>query len=268
MKINKIAPLLTVTVLVIATLACNLGAGKAPANETPAQEDTSSSGTTATEAPAVGNDGSSGACDNPLLPIKAGASWTYKITGPVPDTFTRAILAVNADGFTDKDSFGSGVTRESQWKCENGNLIALNPDNGTSSSINAEGVSLDFQTVELTGVTLPAVMNPGDSWSQFISLAGTETINDQVIPATNQTTTSCTAVGVESVTVEAGTFDAMRFDCQTVINILITMNGSDIPATLNLNSSNWHAENIGLIKTVSTGDAYDSTVELISYSIP
>ncbi len=265
MKFSKISHLIAAGILGLSMLACNLGKGPAPIGTLPPEDSTSAN--TATEAP-VDNSAAVGACTNPYLPIKAGATWNYKITGLTFDTFTRSILSVDAAGFTDQDVFGTGVTRQSKWNCENGNLIALNLGDGTSSSINTEGMTVNFQTTEFSGVTIPATINAGDTWAQSLTLEGTQDISGTLIPAKNQTTSNCTAIGIESVTVEAGTFDAMRFDCQTSINITVNMGGSDISTALNLNSSNWHAENIGLLKTVSTGEGLDSTLELVSYTIP
>lgn len=258
---------ISITTLVLSMLACNLGAS-APTidNAQPTQDSSVFVAPTlaATEVtPAAPN-----ACDNPYIPIVAGATWNYNLVGPQNDTFTRSILAVNADGFTEQDVFGVGVTRQGEWKCENGNLVALNPSGGGSASIEAEGVKVDFQTTKLEGMTLPASINPGDSWSQSLTLEGTQTINGTAYPASNQLTSTCTAVGVESITVIAGTFDAMRVDCQTTMNLSMDMGGTPIQNTLNLNASNWYAQKVGLIKSVSTGSGLDSTVELTSYSIP
>jgi hypothetical protein len=259
MRINKTAHLLAAGILGISMLACNLGKGPGPVGTTDSP---------ATQAPSGNSGASSSACDNPLLPIKAGATWTYKLTGGVSDTFTRSILSVDGSSFTDQDVFGSGATRQGKWNCDNGSLIALDPSQGASASVNTSNISADFQTTELSGVTLPAAINPGDTWTQSITLEGNETINGQTIPAKNQTTNTCTAIGVESVTVEAGTFDAMHFDCQTSINITITMANTEIPTSINVTSSAWHAVNIGMVKTVTTGEGLNSTIELVSYTIP
>jgi len=253
--------------LLASTLACNLGK-TLPATEPvpPADGAVTESAPTTVVAnqPTVGS-----ACANPYLPIVAGATWNYKLTGPVPDTFTRSIVNVEAGGFTDQDVFGTGVTRQGQWTCESGSLTALDPTNsGGSASVESENVKVDFQTTAASGVTLPALLNPGDSWTQAITLEGTESINGEQIPAKNEFTNTCTVVGIESVTVEAGTFDAMRVDCQTVMNISITMNGTVIQNPLTFNSTNWYAEKVGLVKNASTGSNLDSTTELISYSIP
>jgi len=208
------------------------------------------------------------ACDNPYLPVIAGASWSYKLTGPIPDTFTHTILSVESNSFVEQDVFGTGVTRAGKWNCDNGNLIALNPPTGSSGTVSAENVSVDFQTKDLSGITLPATMNAGDTWSQSLTLEGTETINGTAFPASNQLTSNCKATGTESVTVEAGTFDAMRVECETTMKISIKLGATPTETTLNLVGTNWYVRGIGLVKTLTTGLGLDSTTELVSYNIP
>jgi hypothetical protein len=197
-----------------------------------------------------------------------GATWNYKMTGSTSDTFARSIAAADEGGFTDQDVFASGVTRQGKWNCENGTLTALNPSNGGSASVNAENVSVDFQTTAQSGVTLPAAINAGDAWEQALTLEGTETVSDMQIPAKNEFTNSCRAVGMESVSVEAGTFDAMRVDCVTVMKITITMQEMPVETTLTLNGGNWYVEGVGMVKSTSTGEGLDSTIELTSFNIP
>jgi hypothetical protein len=266
MKTNKLTVVTAGVVLLLSILACNMGQSPDPFVPVPP---TVSAGLTesasATEAPA---NTTAGACANPYMPVVAGATWNYKLIGPVPDTFTKSILSIEASGFTDQDAFGSGVTRQGKWNCKNGNLIALNPSGGDSANVSAEGVSIDFETTAMSGLTLPATINAGDAWEQTLTLEGTETINGTVMPAKNQVANTCKAVGVESVTVEAGTFDAMKVECITVMNIEIVMNDSPIQNTMTINGTNWYAENIGLVKTISLGTGFDTTTELTSYSIP
>jgi hypothetical protein len=258
MKRMNISHLLALGVLGLSILACNIG--KAPTVEANASDPA------ATQAPA-GSTNSVDACANPLLPIRMGATWTYKLSGAASDTFTRSIVSVDSSGFTDQDVFGSGVTRQGKWNCEQGNLIALNPTEGVSATVTAPNVTVDFQTTEFSGVTLPAAVHAGDTWTQTITLEGTQNINGTDIPAKNQFSNTCTAIGQESVTVEAGTFEAMHFDCRVTMTITITMSGQDIQTPIEFTSSNWHAEGIGLVKTATT-EGVESTVELVSYSIP
>jgi hypothetical protein len=271
MKRNKSFTLMAGSALVLSMLACNLG--KVPADNpgaVPAQQDSNNQ---ATQAPANNPPAASpgGACSNPYLPVVAGAVWNYKMTGAVADNFTRSIVSVDAGSFTDQDIFSQGsITRQGKWNCDNGNLIALNPSNGASANVSSDKVSADFKTTELSGVTLPASIKPGDTWTQNTTLEGVENINGQQIPAKNKFTNTCKADGVESVTVEAGTFNAMKVECQTAMEISITMQqgGNPINTNLTFNSTTWYVEKIGQVKTTSSGTNFNSDIELASYHIP
>jgi hypothetical protein len=257
--------MLFVVLLLVAMLACGL----------PGLANPGSGGETqpALAPPESGGSGSvnSGACDNALYPVIAGASWTYSFTGAAPGDFKRSIVATTADGFTDQDVFDSGVTRTGQWKCEAGALVALEPGGGTGATANVQGsdINANFQTTSMDGVTFPAVVNPGTSWTQDFTIAGTQSINGQEVASKNQTTYTCTAGGSESVTVPAGTFEAVRVDCQTSVQITITMNGADIPTNASFTSTAWHAPGVGMVKTDSVlSDGSTSTIELTAYTIP
>ena len=257
--------------LLFAMSSCNLGSSSVP-SETPAPgekvDETTPEAATATPALTEAPTESASACDNPYMPIVVGATWDYKLTGPASDTFTHSILSVEGNGFTEQDVFGVGVTRQGKWTCENGDLTALNPPSGNAGTVQAEGVQVNLETKEISGLTLPATINAGDTWSQTMTLEGTETVNGQEFPARNELTSDCKALGIESVTVAAGTFDAMKVECQTTMNLTITMAGNDMTTPLQLTGTNWYAEGVGLVKTVTTGSGLDSTTELISYNIP
>jgi hypothetical protein len=191
------------------------------------------------------------------------------MTGTVADNFTRSIVSVDAGGFTDQDVFSKGsITRQGKWNCDNGNLVALNPSNDTSASVAMKNVSAEFKTTELSGITLPATIKAGDSWTQNTTIEGIENINGQQIPAKNKFTNTCKADGVESVTVAAGTFNAMKVECQTNMDVSMTVQNSSITASLDFTSTTWYAEKVGQVKTTSSGKAFNSTIELASYKIP
>ena len=274
MKRKNVGMFLGLTSLLISMLACSLGS---PAPSDTSSNDPNPEATAASEESAAPTEAaateeaanpSAGACSNPYLPIVQGATWNYNLTGPVPDTFTRSIISVESTGFTDQDVFGTGVTRQGQWACDNGALTALDPTSGNTASVNTENVTVDFQTTAASGVTLPAALNPGDTWTQTITLEGTEEINGLQIPASNEFSNACTVAGPESVTVAAGAFDTVRVDCTTNMNITLTMNGVPISQPITFTATSWYALNVGLIKTVSSGSGLDSTIELTSYSIP
>lgn len=199
----------------------------------------------------------------------AGASWIYSLDSAALGNFTRSITAVTADGFTDQDLYDSGTSRVGQWKCDAGSLTALDSGGSSGTTANAQfaGISADFHTTVMEGVTFPAGIPAGATWSQHYIIEGTQTINGQDAASRNETTYNCTAGGTESVTVPAGTFDAVKVDCQT--NTQITISGVDAPSTSNTTSTAWYASGVGMVKAVSTlTDGSTRTIELTSYSIP
>jgi hypothetical protein len=175
--------------LLLAMLACAVpGAQEAPAADDPSApgQESPAEDSTAAEEP---QSAPAGACDNPLLPVKVGASWTFNMTSSEGNhTFTRSILAVDAAGFSEQDVYSSGTVRTSQWECDHGNLISLNPGGGSSGTISTGGETMEYVTTAQSGVTLPASVKEGDSWSQSISLEGNNTISGLSTHETNDYT--------------------------------------------------------------------------------
>jgi len=265
---HRLSPILFITVLILSALACNIPGGSLPATPpvVPGSTESVSLPPTATSSGSSGD----GACDNSLYPVAVGVSWTYSTSSTVTGNFTRSITAVNADGFTDQDVFTGGITRTGEWKCDHGALIALQPDGGTSGTVQTDNnITASFQTTDMNGVTFPATANVGDSWSQNFTLEGTESINGQDIPVKNVTAFSCTIGNTESVTVPAGTFDAVHMDCKTDITITVTVSGVEVPTNVSTTSIMWYAPGVGLVKSDNTLSNNDTnTIELTAYTIP
>lgn len=269
MACQKSNTLIAIGFLTIAVLACSLpGAGAQPSPE-PEDIPTSESPTEGAAENTQQPQPAGGPCENPLLPIKVGATWIYNMSGPAPDTFTRTIISVEESGFTDQDTFAAGTVRTGEWNCENGNLIALNPSTSASASVSAAGATTEFTTTSLSGVTLPAVVNNGDTWSQSTTLEGTNLIGGLAVQAKNEFATNCTAGGVEMVTVPAGTFEAVKITCNFDMTITMQMEGvSPAPGYINGTTTSWYAPGVGWVKSIGTGEGSESAIELTSYTIP
>ena len=254
-------PFFALAFLLLTSLACSLP-GAAPVSPSSSPQDAPATLPPApiqevsTEAPVAD-------CFNPYYPVAQGDTWEYEVSGSATDTFTRSILSASGSEFTDQDVFGSGTTRTGQWKCESGNLIALTP--GGSASVDTAGQTFNFTITSNSGITFPANLEVGNAWSQDIAYEGTQDAGGTQITSQNQATTSCTATGRESVTVPAGTFDALKVECNSRISISIS-GGS--PIVIEAPSVAWYAEGVGMVKTVSSGSGFDSTIVLKSYQIP
>jgi hypothetical protein len=210
-----------------------------------------------------------GQCKNPLHPVIKGAAWTYSLSGITSGSFTRTITAVREDGFTDQDVYDAGVTRTGEWKCEDGTLTALAPAEGLSSMIQSGGVTAQFETTESEGITLPAIVTPGAAWTQSFTLEGTQTIAGNSAKSTGEMSYSCKAADIETVSVPAGVFDAVRVGCQINATISVSTAGLEVPTEWASATTIWYARDIGMVKTENElSGVGHSSIELTSYTIP
>lgn len=202
-------------------------------------------------------------CQNPYSPIVQGASWQYQLSGVTSGTFTRTLTAVRADGFEDQDVFSAGTTRQGSWACQNGNLISLTPSSG--ASVSAAGIQTDFTIESNTGISFPADPQPGQEWAQNIVYLGQQTTGGVTIESRNVLATSCKAGNIETVTVPAGEFSALRVDCSTRIDIYIS---GSLSFSFNSSDSAWHAPGVGMVKSVGTSNMGATEIVLLAYNIP
>jgi len=204
-----------------------------------------------------------GLCQNPYYPVVAGASWTYQMSGPVGDTFTRSIVNVRENGFDDQDVFSAGVTRQGSWECREGNLISLTPASGPS--VAAAGMQMNATVESNTGLTFPADPRPGMEWTQNLVLVGRFEQEDMSMEARSVIDLSCKAVGMERVSVPAGDFEALRVDCAT--QFAISISGMAAFNTT-VNGSAWYAPGVGWVKSSDASEMGVTEVVLLSYTIP
>lgn len=256
MPFRKPLPAFVLSLLMTALAACNLpsqgGDPEASSLATPTQP-----------APQT-----VGQCKNPLHPVIKGAKWTYSLSGITSGSFTRTITAVREDGFTEQDDFDAGVTRSAEWKCEDGTLTALSPAEGLSSMIQSSGATVQFETTQSDGVTLPAIVTPGSSWTQNFTLEGTQTIAGTSADSTGEMSYSCKAADVETVSVPAGIFDAVRVGCQVNATITVDMAGFEVPTEWASATTIWYARDVGMVKTENElSGVGHSSIELTSYII-
>lgn len=215
----------------------DLGTSKVNVTENPATE------VPPQQAP-VSEDG----CGNPYYPLKSGAQWSYNgPTGP----FTHTISSGGGGVFTIIVESGAD-TFNIQALCMEGGDINLLQVPGNSLSYSGEGGGSTMTTTSNDGITLPGDIQQGDDWSQTIGVkvsAGDQTM-DFIID------TTYTALGYETVTVPAGTFNALK------ILQSADMGGSE-PTIQTL----WYVQDVGLVKSViEVGETFVN--ELVSYNIP
>ncbi|MBN2116246.1 MAG: hypothetical protein JW730_06740 [Anaerolineales bacterium] len=268
-KINSIVSLLLTTIFLT---ACSFPTS-APTVEPQVTEPESPQ----TEAPAASEGGlpvqGEGLCSNAYYPVRQGATWNYKSTGsPAGEySFTDTISAVRDDGFTLSTQFNN-LTRTQEWACREEGLVALQFGGAPAALLDAQNMQLSLEVNNVSGVTFPDEINAGDQWQHNLDLQGSMTILGQQGTAEGNAQTNFTAVGNESVTVPAGTFDAMKIQIDTTLNMTVSYQGLSVPVSFSGPYTYWFVQGVGWVKASGTGTAegtsFSETIELQSYSIP
>jgi hypothetical protein len=193
---------------------------------------------------AVGCGGGGGATAG-YFPMNLGATWSYAVT---PTAGTAATETM-------QNTAGSSSTLTKTHTPSNG------PTYTNSFLVDSSGVFVTGTTYPASQTTFspPCLLLPSNTTPGFsTSTTSIETLQG----STNATYTATCAVtidGVETVTVPAGTFSALKF------TRLLTINGV---STYNVR---WHAPGVGAVKIVNYPQATPTattTWALTSYSIP
>lgn len=201
--------------------------------------------------------------------------WTYASTGsPSGDfTYTDTISEVRADGFTLSTRF-TDLTRVQEWVCEPGGLKALEMGGtGAAASISTQGTTAEFDSSDVTGFSLPKEITPGMQWQYSLKMTGiTAMPGDQNAQSSGTYNLTMQEMGKETVTTPAGTFEAVKFQATSLMQLTADFQGVQLPVTMNSSSLIWYAPDVGFIKSIENSDfggtPYTSTTELQTYNIP
>lgn len=234
--------------------------------------------TTATEPPVTAEPTGSpapeaGLCTNAYYPVSERATWTYASTGSSAGgySFTDTITSVRQDGFTLSTQLGD-LTRTQEWACRPEGLVALQLGGAPAALLNSQGMQLDFEITNASGVTFPSTINTGDQWQHNLDFEGSMSVAGEEAAATGNAQTIFTAIGDETVTVPAGTFEALKIQVDPMFRFNISYEGLNLPVTFSGTYTYWFAQGVGWVKATGRGSAagmsFSETLELQSYSIP
>ncbi|GAB4546672.1 MAG: hypothetical protein Fur002_21920 [Anaerolineales bacterium] len=219
--------------------------------------------------------GESGACDNPLFPIKQGAIWSYASAGGPNGSFSYSdsIASVNADGFTLASKFSDGQTHIQEWRCLSDGLQALQIGGASAAGISTQGMTADFTVIEAQGLSLPREITPGMKWQYSMTMKGVlATPDNQKSPSSGSYLAELQEMGSDTVTVPAGVFEATRFQANSNVDVTMNFEGLQVPVKYTGVTILWYAPGVGFIKSIENGDfggtAFAITTELQSYNIP
>jgi hypothetical protein len=206
-------------------------------------------------------------CDNQYYPVKKGATWTYTLHTSITTstTETDTIASIGPDSFTTKHDTGAGTPWTQAWTCTKDGLVQLlNKGGPLSAFVQGDDGAATVTTKSNTGVTVPREFKTGDTWTQSAELF----ITGGQVSATVKFKSSFTAVGLEWVTVPAGTFDAIRID-GTTQSLVTFQNQTSMTTATGLRT--WLVPGEGTVRTIGWNDISDNKIDLesdlVSYSI-
>lgn len=213
-------------------------------------------------------------CINEYFPVKNNATWTYASTGSPsgPMRFTNTVTNVRVDGFTLAYQFGE-LTYNQEWACKPEGLVAMQLGPNNATSILAFQKFTNLQASNISGTIIPPSIVPGMEWTHALDIQGVE--NTTTGPAATMTArlaATYTAGNKETVTVPAGTFEAIAIEVSTVIDFTVVTQSNTVNLSVDSTYTIWYAPGVGLIKSSGYGKLggqdYFETIELESYSIP
>ncbi|MDY6867063.1 MAG: hypothetical protein SVT56_04040 [Chloroflexota bacterium] len=217
------------------------------------------------------------ACYHPLFPVVEGASWNYAYESG--EGYTLRIEEASEDTFTMSQTMEGEMEGEEKivysvdWYCSEDGLLR-----GTfgqlellSESAELEGADFSFETIEWEGETLPAseLLEVGYTWTTEYKLSGEMNLEETATTVDVTIVMDYTIGAIEEVTVPARTFpEAVRVDNTSDIEISIAAGEINVPmSTMNLSSSTWYAEGVGMLKTETAFSGSSTDVELVETSL-
>jgi len=205
------------------------------------------------------------ACDHPYLPLRSGASWSYDSSeGGMTWNVTSAGGSAESASATMAFSMPE-VTFTVNWTCSSAGITSYDFGNITSSAF-GEVVTLNI--VNSSGSWLPPAESlvPGYSWSNGYTMVVSSGFEGASVELTTTTSESWSVGGMETISVPAGTFDALRIDGTSTMEMSGFM-GISVPPTAT-SQTFWFAEGVGIVRYTSSSEGYSGHGDLTGYSVP
>lgn len=193
-------------------------------------------------------------CDHPFYPVQEGWVWTYR-SSPSGETHTISTSGVTNTGFTQRYAFKS-FSFESQWRCDAKGLAQ--PEYVQPGSV--QGLQMNFKTKKASGVVIPPTLSVGTTWTYSYEVSGEAKRQTLTIRMNQSVSVTNKIVGQESVSVPAGKFSAFKVESTLTQQGTMSIGGREQPLNLNVKTTSWYAQGVGLVKSVSE----NNTTELVS----
>ncbi len=258
-----------------------LGAGCA-SNTTPSPSGASDSSITppvVTRPTETGSPATS-ACAHPYYPLKQGYDVKYRISSrdfqgaPQVTHYSQRVTGATANSVTLTSLFEGTVgertlSADQTLQCEGGHLRATAYVDFSSQLMGGTAPTFRTETRNVTGDLLPADLHVGSEWNGSFAVtmtpANAAAENAPLGRGIDLTIrTHRKVVGEETVTVPAGTYQALKIQAET------GMDGGATPGDTNLVTTEWWVRGVGLVKSVfaAGGAMGDIVTEAETINVP
>lgn len=204
------------------------------------------------------------ACDHPYFPLRTGASWTYAGTD---GTMTWSIPS--ASGSTDSASATMDIATTIgsltvHWTCGSQGIVSYDFGNFSTAGL---GQIATMKVADSSGTFLPPAdrLAPGSSWPTNFTLVMSVSAQGLTMDISSKTSETWTAAGTETISVPAGTFDALRIDGTATTSFSGMMVAVPIST---VSSSYWYAKGVGIVRYTYASDQANGGADLTAYSVP
>jgi hypothetical protein len=198
-------------------------------------------------------------CDNVLYPVRTGSAWQYRITAQGRSLNVNMVVATvsGQSGLVDVYNESTGAVSRAIVECDNGVIRSFPFIQGAMFS-NLGTINVKY----VSGVLAPSLAafinnNWGLSWQGKYTLSGVAeavfrgqafelTLDNAPVTLTCQTTGTGDAA-FETVSVVAGTAEALKVICTAQGQVTGTVNGLPVSGTITGRSTQWFAD-VGMVK--------------------
>ncbi len=213
-------------------------------------------------------------CGNPYYPFKPGLTIAYSVTPFIKTAgdadYTIRTVSVTGTVAAIRAEMAGGINADMEADCSSGSVAMKGTfDVGAA----AQGMKFKTTVISSSGTFMPAKVAAGTTWknTQKVSMEATSGPTAGMGPVSVTTTEESRVVGEESVTVPAGTYQAVKVELTrtTATELSGPPPGVKLPPGMKLpetpptvtTSTEWWVKGIGMVKTVTVSNSGTSTVE-------
>lgn len=198
---------------------------------------------------------SNDSCNNPYLAFRPGLTVAYSVepkgVGAGDSDYTTKIVSVSGDIALVRTEMENGRVSNMQINCKDGSMV------------DTQDQKFKVTRVSSSGTFMPPNVKAGSTWSntQTLKMEPTDESDASFGAVLFTTTEQGRVVAEESITVQAGTYKAIKVELTQIQTDKLVGAKLDRSPPSTLTFTEWRVKGIGMVKTVTKNQDVTSTVE-------